>query len=141
MIAEMGNVREQGRLVFLGKSAMVACLGAAALLVSATRADAQYFQTYASPLSARYQSPYASRPASVSPYINLIGRNPVVNYFGIVRPQLEVRKIQAQQSQAIQTLGRQLQGAEPKTPDVWSLPKTGHTAYFNNFSHYYPQQR
>jgi hypothetical protein len=137
----MGNVREEGRLVFLGKSAMVACLGAAALLVSAKRADAQYFHTYASPLSARYQSPYASRPASVTPYINLIGRNPVVNYFGIVRPELEARRIQAQQSQAIQTLSRQLQGAEPKSPDVWSLPKTGHTAYFNNFSHYYPPQR
>ncbi len=124
----------------LGNSGLAVCLGAAVLLLSATRADAQ-FQTYASPLSARYQSPYASRPASVSPYINLIGRNPVVNYFGIVRPQLEVRKTQAQQSQAIQTLSRQLQGAEPKSPDVWSLPKTGHTAYFNNFSHYYPQQR
>jgi hypothetical protein len=127
--------------VSLGNSGLAVCLGSAVLVLSATRADAQYFQTYASPLSARYQSPYGSRPASVSPYINLIGRNPVVNYFGIVRPQMEARKIQVQQSQAIQSLGRQLQGAEPKSPDVWSLPKTGHTAYFNNFSHYYPQQR
>jgi hypothetical protein len=137
----MKNLRGGGRFVSLGKSAVVVWLGAAVLLVSATRADAQYFHTYASPLSARYQSPYASRPASVTPYINLIGRNPVVNYFGIVRPELEARRIQAQQSQAIQNLSRQLQGAEPKSPDVWSLPKTGHTAYFNNFSHYYPQQR
>jgi hypothetical protein len=137
-VAEMGNLRGGGGLVSLAKSALVVGLGAAILMLSAGRADAQYFQTYASPLSQRYNSPYTYRPPSVSPYINLIGRNPVVNYFGIVRPQLEARKIQVQQAQAIQGLNRQLQGAEAKSPEVWSLPKTGHTAYFNNFSHYYP---
>jgi len=136
--AEMEKLREGGRLVSLGKLTAVGWMGAAVVLMLAARADAQYFQTYASPLSQRYNSPYTYRPPSVSPYINLIGRNPVVNYFGIVRPQLEARKIQVQQSQAIQSLNRQLQGAEAKSPEVWSLPKTGHTAYFNNFSHYYP---
>lgn len=125
----------------LANSFLAVGLAAGLLLVSATPAKAQYFHSYSSPLSQQYASPYASRPPSVSPYINLIGRNPVVNYFGIVRPQLEVRQIQMQQSQAIQTLGRQLPGAESKSPDVWNLPKTGHTSYFMNFSHYYPRTR
>jgi hypothetical protein len=119
----------------------MACLGAGLLLVSAKPAYAQYFHTYSSPLSRQMVSPYASRPAAVTPYINLIGRNPVINYFGIVRPELEMRNLQTQQIQAIQTLGRQLQGAEPKAPDQWSLPKTGHRSYFMNFSHYYPSRQ
>jgi hypothetical protein len=77
----------------------------------------------------------------VTPYLNLVGPNPVVNYFGIVRPALETRQIQIQQAQAIQFLGRQAAASEQKSPDVWSLPKTGHTSYFMNFSHYYPRQR
>jgi len=124
-------------------------LGVGLVLMAVTPANAQYAHTYAPPISDRFSSPYAvpfaspyaNRPASVSPYINLIGRNPVVNYYGIIRPSLETRQIQAQQAQAIQTLGRQAPGAEPKTPDVWTLPKTGHTSYFMNFSHYYPKQR
>jgi hypothetical protein len=111
------------------------------MLLSAGSARAQYFRSYSSPISRPYSSPYASRPAAVSPYINLIGRNPVVNYFGIVRPELEARSIQQQQTQAIQTLGRQLQAAEPNIPDQWGLPKTGHRSYFMNFSHYYPSSR
>jgi hypothetical protein len=91
-------------------------------------------------LSRQFVSPYANRP-TVTPYINLIGRNPVINYFGIVRPELEMRNIQQQQIQAIQTLGRQLQGTESKSADQWSLPKTGHRAYFMNFSHYYPPRQ
>jgi len=115
--------------------------GVGVLVVWVKPANAQYFHTYSPPLSDRYSSPYANRAPSVSPYINLIGRNPVINYFGVVRPELESRKIQAQQYQAIQTLGRQLPGAEAKSADVWSLPKTGHTSYFMNFSHYYPRTR
>lgn len=128
-------------MLSLGNSVLAIGIGAGLLLVSAAPARAQYFHTFSSPLSQQYVSPYASRPPSVSPYINLIGRNPVVNYFGIIRPQLETRQIQMQQSQAIQYLGRQVPGAEPKAPDVWSLPKTGHTSYFMNFSHYYPRTR
>ena len=127
--------------VLFRNSLQMACLGAGLLLVSAKPARAQYFHTYSSPLSRQMVSPYANRPAAVTPYVNLIGRNPVINYFGIVRPELEMRSFQQQQSQAIQTLGRQLQGAEPKAPDQWSLPKTGHRSYFMNFSHYYPSRQ
>ena len=127
--------------VLFRNSLLTACLGAGLLLVSAKPAYAQYFHTYNSPLSRQMVSPYANRPAAVTPYINLIGRNPVINYFGIVRPELEMRSLQTQQIQAIQTLGRQLQGAEPKAPDQWSLPKTGHRSYFMNFSHYYPSRQ
>ena len=125
----------------LGKAIRAVVFGSGLFLVSVKPAQGQYFHTYSPPLTDRYSSPYANRPAAVTPYINLIGRNPVINYFGVVRPELEARKIQAQQYQAIQTLGRQLAGAEPKTADVWSLPKTGHTSYFMNFSHYYPRTR
>ena len=122
--------------MFLRKSLLAVFLFAG-FWTWATPVRAQYFHTYSSPLSRQIVSPYAAHPP-VTPYINLIGRNPVVNYFGIVRPELESRRIQAQQNQAIQTLTRQVQGAEPKSPDVWTLPKTGHHSYFMNFSHYYP---
>jgi hypothetical protein len=132
---------EGGHSVVLRHSLTAVVFGAGLLLIASKPAHAQNFHTYAPPLSDRFNSPYASRGPSVSPYINLFGRNPVVSYFGIVRPSLEMRQIQTQQAQAIQTLGRQVPGAEPKTPDVWSLPKTGHTSYFMNFSHYYPKPR
>ena len=114
-------------------------LGAGLILVSARPACAQYFHSYTSPASRQYASPYASRPAAVTPYLNLLGRNPVINYFGIVRPELESRNVQQQQRQTLQSLERQLQSTESKPPEAWSLPKTGHRSFFQNFSHYYPK--
>src|SRR5262245_26793062 len=77
---------------------------------------------------------FGPRPA-VSPYLNLTrGGLPAVNYFGLVRPQIETQ-------QALQNLQQQIQlGVNPlvnpgANPQVLT---TGHSATFNNLSHYYP---
>jgi hypothetical protein len=79
----------------------------------------------------------SARPV-VSPYINLSGRNPVVNYYGIIRPELESRSLELQQRQALQQLERRLQEGESKTEQSLVLPRTGHRSYFMNYSHFYP---
>src|SRR5439155_3800478 len=67
----------------------------------------------------------------VSPYLNLLGgRNPAVNYYGIVRPQLVFQNASS---------GLQQQAMErPNDPTEPTLTRgTGHPVYFNNLSHYY----
>jgi hypothetical protein len=92
-----------------------------------------------SPMSRPMSGPSA-RPA-VSPYINLSGRNPVVNYYGIIRPQLETRSLEAQQRQTLQQLERRLKEGDTKSEELLALPRTGHRSYFMNYSHYYPFPR
>jgi hypothetical protein len=91
------------------------------------------------PMSRPMMSPSA-QPV-VSPYINLSNRNPVVNYYGIIRPQLESRSLELQQRQTLQQLERRLRGEEAKTEELLTLPRTGHRSYFMNYSHYYPGSR
>jgi len=87
-----------------------------------------------SPAHAQFQPQTnpAGRPA-VSPFLNLLrGGNPAVNYYGLVRPQLQTQATlqQLQQQLALNQLG--LNTAENQ-PDL----TTGHAARFGNFSHYY----
>ena len=83
-------------------------------------------------------TPAFSQPA-VSPYLNLLNRgNPAINYYGIVRPQI-------QQGQQLQTLQYGLthavdeiatdQGTTTTTPGA--LAPTGHVAGFMTYPKYF----
>jgi len=74
-------------------------------------------------------NPYARGP--VSPYLNLIRPgNPGINYYGLVRPQIETdRYIQQQEILAAQT---QVVGATPLPITV-----TGHPTRFLSYSQYF----
>jgi hypothetical protein len=76
----------------------------------------------------------------VSPYLNInrLGASPAVNYYNIVQPQLQFASQIAQLNQ--QT--NQIQGAvnQGATGGPESL-RTGHMAYFGNYSHYYGLRR
>lgn len=77
-----------------------------------------------------------SRPPAFSPYLNLLrsGGSPALNYFGLVRPEMQFR-------QAIQTLNadvsqnRQLIGNMDPTGS--GLPFTGHPTQFMNLGGYF----
>lgn len=97
-----------------------------------------------------------SRP-SVSPYLNLLrgdatGINNIPNYQTFVRPVIDQRNINQQQSLAVRNLQRQLQqvASQPRSRVAGPSPsgiqrQTGHPArflvspYYNNLSHYYGQ--
>jgi hypothetical protein len=94
----------------------------------------------AGPAWAQVYNPGAaySRPV-VSPYINLLrgtanGVNPAINYYGIVRPEIDFRRsligLQGQVTAEQQEIAAQEQyGVQPFT---------GHAAFFRNYSHYFP---
>jgi hypothetical protein len=71
---------------------------------------------------------------SFSPYLNLLrGGNPAINYYGLVRPELEFRGAIRQLQQQVETIpGQGLPAA------AGQLPPTGHPVQFMNLSHYYP---
>jgi hypothetical protein len=93
-------------------------------------AQFQYFQPQTSPF---YQPP-------VSPYLNLFrGGNPGINYYGLVRPQVQaqqnLQQLQLQQQLQAQQQAQQMQSQQaillsPAT-QMSPLPTTGHPAYFN----------
>lgn len=78
-------------------------------------------------------TPYQRSP--VSPYINLTqrGTSPGINYYGIVRPELEIRgsirQLEQRQAQTSQDIATQQQTS--------ALPPTGHPAYFMNESTFF----
>jgi hypothetical protein len=71
---------------------------------------------------------------TVSPYLNLLrGGDPGVNYYGVVRPQMETRGALLQlQQQSLST-----QQAVQQVEASYVLPATGHPVMFQNYSHYY----
>ncbi len=94
------------------------------------RAHAQYYQP------PRVNPVY--RPP-VSPYLNLLrrGSDPAVNYYGIVRPEIEFRSgIQSLQQQ-VSTVGQEVTAQDQQALNA--LPETGHAVQFFNYSHYYGQ--
>src|SRR5207244_10208416 len=83
-------------------------------------------------------SPYA--PPGFSPYLNLLNRgNPAVNYYGIVRPQIQ----QGQQLQVLQyglaqtTAEATAALTQPATAAPGALPDTGHAAGFMTYTKYF----
>jgi len=71
----------------------------------------------------------------LSPYLNLArGGNAAINYYGIVRPQQELRRDYQQLQQEILANQNAL-----TTLDAGAVQlTTGHAARFFNYSHYYP---
>lgn len=76
-----------------------------------------------------------------SPYLNLArGGNPGLNYYGLVRPEVDFRNAGVRIQQEI----TQLQTAQSSVVSGEvnpNLPTTGHQASFMNYSHFYPGAR
>ena len=76
--------------------------------------------------------PSMTRP-TVSPYISLGRGNAGLNYFSIVRPTLDFRTQEDRQRQKLRDLDRRVEDVDRE----FNLPKSGHSTYFNTYSHYY----
>jgi hypothetical protein len=113
------------------KAFLAACLlTGLGLLAGAERASAQF----------NPGQPYQPYQQPLSPFLNLNRPgNPGVNYFGLVRPQLDTTK-QLQTLQYQQQLLAQM-GLGVPLPDGTVAPysNTGHATSFVNYSHYYYQ--
>src|SRR5262245_51148744 len=72
----------------------------------------------------------------VSPYINLLrpGTNPAINYYGLVRPQVEFRNNILGLQQQVGALDTQVGIDEA---GMAAFPTTGHPVAFMNYSHYF----
>jgi hypothetical protein len=86
------------------------------------------------PLGPRPLNPYG--PPGYSPYLNLLRRgNPTfVNYYGLVRPELDLRYTAGSLQQQVNNVGAQ---ANANTQAIAGLPETGHTTAFMNYSHFF----
>jgi hypothetical protein len=103
----------------------LACVAASLWLETATAQP---------PFPGSTPGPY-TQPA-VSPYLNLTrrGSSAGVNYFGLVRPQLEFRNAYRElQQQSVNNQFGTAQSSDPQT----GLPHTGHTAVFLNTGGYF----
>jgi hypothetical protein len=76
-------------------------------------------------------------PPAVSPYLNLLrrGSDPAVNYYGLVRPEVETRNSIQTLQQQVTTLGAETAAVE--TPGAVVLPPTGHPTRFRDYSRYF----
>lgn len=99
-------------------------------------------QTFGPPTAGRSdvgRPPNIGRP-TVSPYLNLMrGGLPAVNYYGLVRPQIELEQSMLQIQQLQQVQSGMLNSPLGQQPTVTPLV-TGHGASFFNTSHYYPMR-
>jgi hypothetical protein len=97
------------------------------------RAGAQLYLPGQQPVNP-YQRPL------ISPYLNMNrGGDPAINYYGLVRPQINTAKsiLQLQQQQQqLPALGQPFSPLADGSP--FSLPETGHAATFFNYSTYFP---
>lgn len=115
-------------------------------LVALTVALAAGAASAQSPVGQPPASPYHYSPPLVSPYLNLLNRgNPAVNYYGIVRPQIQAnQQIQMLQYGLARTTAEE-EAAANSAATPGQLPDTGHVTgfmtypkYFNTFA---PQRR
>jgi hypothetical protein len=102
---------------------------------------------WAAPASAQiggYQRPYQNPYPSFSPILNMNngGGNPAINYFGIVRPQMQTAAALQQLQTNQQMLMSQAPGQAPlMTADgQFAMPTTGHPVGFSDYSRYFPLQ-
>ena len=90
---------------------------------------------------AQYSQPQRLGPVfrpPVSPYLNLLrrGSDPAVNYYGIVRPEIEFRSGLQNLQQQVNTVGQDVTAQDQA---LGLLPATGHPVQFFNYSHYFGQ--
>ena len=81
------------------------------------------------------------RPA-ISPYLNMNrSGNPAINYYGLVKPQVDTAKqLQTLQQQVQQNQLMPQLGAAPEDDGMLSnYAITGHPASFSSYSHYFGQ--
>jgi hypothetical protein len=80
--------------------------------------------------------PFLDRPA-LSPYYNLMRREggTSVNYYSLVRPQIDAAERARSQQKQIQQLQQQV--SRPASQAGTGVT-TGHPSYFMNLSHFYP---
>ena len=77
----------------------------------------------------RGRSPFTSRP-TVSPYLNLLrGGSPVLNYYGLVRPEQEFRKANDQFREQFYNVDKKLETYEQRE-GASNLGVTGHRTRF-----------
>jgi hypothetical protein len=86
----------------------------------------------ASAASAQPQVGPVNRSPAVSPYLNLLrgDNSPAVNYYGLVRPQMEFRS-------GLQDLQQQVSNNQAAISDLNAFPTTGHRTSFLNTGGYY----
>jgi hypothetical protein len=114
---------------------MKRCLvGMCAVLALGTRLDAQ-------PQIGTYNTPVVNPRPVVSPYLNLnhgVG-NPAVNYYGLVRPQIENHQAIQNLQQQVQTTQGMMQQNQPGALPTEEMSPTGRAVGgYLNFSHYFP---
>ncbi len=86
--------------------------------------------------SARAQVPYNRPP--YSPYLNLLrSGNPAINYYGLVRPQIDFRNSITGLQNQVGTLDRAVNDVA-QAGSRTGLPTTGHPTAFLNYSGYFP---
>lgn len=86
-----------------------------------------------------YNRPQYNPRPTVSPYLSIIRGNPAINYFGSVRPQIEMSQQLYQLQQQVQQQG-QPNLVLPLDPQQTQGPlaiTTGHPVSFMNYSNYY----
>jgi len=88
-------------------------------------------------LFAQYPAPqgYRPTPPPISPYLNLLraGSPTAINYYGLVRPELEFRSSLQILEQGLSTISAETAAQTPGG----APPPTGHPVYFDNQSHYF----
>ena len=100
----------------------------AALLASAASAQAQI---------GFYNRPQVNPRPTISPYLSIFRGNPAINYFGSVRPQIEMNRqlYQLQQEAQVPPMVFPVEPLQLGPTGVGST--TGHPVTFQNYSHYY----
>ncbi|MBL8799704.1 MAG: hypothetical protein JNM56_37830 [Planctomycetia bacterium] len=87
--------------------------------------------------SASAQSPVnpITRP-TFSPYLNLLRRdnNPAINYYGLVRPEIEFRNSMNQVQQQLNSV----QSTQIQNEAALGALATGHRTQFQSYGHYFP---
>src|SRR4051812_41933039 len=109
------------------KNVMLGCLATLFGLALAPAVQAQYYRPITNPYN---------RPA-ISPYLNLARPGSAgVNYYGLVRPQLDTYAALGQLQQQELALRAGASGLDPNSPFLM----TGHATRFGNYSHYFFSQ-
>jgi hypothetical protein len=105
-------------------------------------AHAQFFQP-----PGTYVRPYQPVHPTVSPYLNLNrgGTNPAINYYGIVRPQMQTQQNLQQVQQQLTAQAAAGPGPDTAMPLTTGalgatplVSTTGHPVSYFNYSHYFP---
>jgi len=108
--------------------------------VRAGRRGRRSSPTRSPPPACTPQLPLSLQRPPVSPYLNLLGtnRNPAINYYGIVRPELRFQVQQQALGQQVRRLEGQVDELDTRRARPAGEPDTGSRSYYFNYSHYYP---